>query len=200
MKMKSFLHLPRGTHDSQGETAKCVGGKRVQMLLRGFLIGLAFLTSQSLTVRANSLSLIEPDFQDGIPKEIRIYCELVGTEFDICPEILEAMAYYESQYIPDVQNGNHYGLMQINVVIHKKRIEKYGWTKEDMFDPYKNLMVAADILHELYEMYGDDNPAVLAYYAGYSSTLKTYFKTGKMCPYAEKILTHSAELERLHGK
>lgn len=200
MKMKSFLKLPRGMRKGQGEMATRIGGERMQMLLRGILIGLVFLTSQSITVMANSKSLCEPDYQDGIPNDIRTYCELVGHEFNICPELLEAMAYNESRYIPDVQNGVHYGLMQVNVQIHKKRIEKYGWTEQDMFDPYKNLMVAADFLSELFNMYGDDNPVVLAYYAGYSRTIKTYLKTGKMCPYAEMILEKSAELERLHEK
>lgn len=161
------------------------------------IIGLILLSP--IKVYANSLSLSSP-VEDGIPENIKEYCELVGAEYDICPELLESMAYNESRFMPDVKNGSHYGLMQVNVKIHEKRIEKYGWTKDDMFDAYKNLMVAGDILHELYSIYGDDNPVVLAYYSGSSASIKTYLKTGKMCKYAKTILEKSAEYERLHGK
>ena len=179
---------------------RCLGGIKwsVAVTCGGVLLIGLFLLSP-IKVYANSLSLSCP-YEDGIPENIRQYCELVGSEYDICPELLEAMAYNESRFEPDVVNGNHYGLLQINVKTHKARIEKYGWTAEDMFDPYKNLMVAGDFLHELYELYGDENPIVLAYYSGNSSAIKRYLKTGEMCSYAKEILEHSAEYERLHGK
>ena len=179
---------------------KGYGGKKwsAAVFYGGILIiGLILLSP--IKAYANSLSY-QVRFEDGIPENIREYCELVGAEYDICPELLESMAYNESRFIPNVKNGSHYGLMQVNVKTHQKRIEKYGWTEEDMFDAYKNLMVAGDFLHELYETYGDDNPVVLAYYSGSSATIKTYLKTGKMCKYAETILERSAEYERLHGK
>lgn len=179
---------------------RCLGGIKwsVAVTCGGVLLIGLFLLSP-IKVYANSLSLSCP-YEDGIPDNIRQYCELVGSEYDICPELLEAMAYNESRFEPDVVNGNHYGLLQVNVKTHKARIEKYGWTAEDMFDPYKNLMVAGDFLHELYTMYGDENPIVLAYYSGNSSAIKRYLKTGEMCSYAKKILEHSAEYERIHGK
>ena len=179
---------------------RSVGGIkwRVLVVYGGILI-IGLILISPIKVYANSLSY-QVRFEDGIPDNIREYCELVGAEYDICPELLESIAYNESRFTPDIQNGNHYGIMQVNVKIHQKRIEKYGWTKSDMFDAYKNLMVAGDILHELYEIYGDDNPVVLAYYSGYSATIKTYLKTGKMCQYAKDVLEKSAEYERLHGK
>lgn len=155
--------------------------------------------SSSISVNAKSVcSTIQYD--DGIPEEIRLYCEEIGGLFDICPELLEAMAYNESRFIPTVRNGKHYGLMQVNVKIHAPRLEKYEYTEEDMFDPYCNLMVAADYLAELYETYGDDNPIVLSVYSGNWKAVSAYKENGFLTPYVDSVLTRSANYERLHKK
>ena len=129
-----------------------------------------------------------------------IYCEIVGQEYNICPELLEAMAYNESRFIPTVTNGKCYGLLQVNIKVHADRIAKYGWTEEEMFDPYKNIMVAADYLKELYDTYGDDNPIVLSYYSGNCNDIAKYKEYGFISPYVDDVLTRSAEYERIHGK
>ena len=186
--------LQSGGIDNKGKRRN---GKR--FLVRVFLIGL-ILTSQCLTVKANSLSYQSPHYEDGIPDDLRVYFELVGAEYNICPELLEAMAYNESRFIPTVRNGRHYGLMQVNVKVHKERIEKFDFTEEDMFDPYKNLIVAADYLSELYELYGDENPIVLSIYSGNWKAVSRYKEYGFMSEYVETVLTRSAEYERIHGK
>lgn len=65
--------------------------------------------------------------------------------------------------------------MQINVKVHKQRILKYGWTEEDMLDPLKNIIVAADLLKELYDEYEDNGP-VLAIYSGNYNAVREYEK------------------------
>lgn len=166
-----------------------------------FLWGVSFslFLSSSILAKANSLSIQDPDYQDGIPKQTRVYFELVGNEYGIAPELLEAIAYRESRFIPTVKNGNHYGLMQVNVKTHSERIAKYGWTANDMLDPYKNLMVAADYLLELFEEY-EDVPLVLCIYSGNWKAVARYKEFGFMPGYCEDVLERSAEYERLHGK
>lgn len=161
--------------------------------------GISIFLTSSLNVSAQS-EHSQLDYQDGIPEEIRIICEDVGKQFNICPELLESMAYQESRFIPTVKNGNCYGLLQVNVKVHKDRIEKYGWTADDMLDPEKNITVAADLLAELYETYSDENPIVLALYSGNWKAVSRYKEYGFMCSYAEEVLTRSAEYERLHCK
>ena len=86
-------------------------------------------------------------------------------------------------------------MMQVNVEVHKERLENHGWTKEDMYTPYRNLVIAAEYLAELYEEY-EDNAVVLAMYSGNTK----FAKNGKLCRYAEKVLEKSYEYETLHGK
>ena len=128
------MHQVKGRLKSAGESFKVL----MEKVLWGIIM-FSLFSSGSFTVSASAEHYPSPDYCDGIPTEIREYCEHIGYEFDICPEILEALAYRESRFYPDVTNGNHYGLMQVNVVTHKDRIEKYGWDAADMFDPEKTL-------------------------------------------------------------
>lgn len=147
----------------------------------------------------NAYEKTDAEVSEDVPGDIKIYFELAGKAFDICPELLEAIAYHESRYTPTSKNGLCYGLMQINVNVHKNRIKSYGWTKEDMLDPLKNIVVSADLLHDLYEIYGDDG-AVLAAYSGNYKGITSCKKNGVLCDYAKDILERSYELEELHGK
>ena len=169
-----------------------------KMLLRFLITGgfsLAFLC-QHITVAAKTQ---QSQSVDEIPDAIKGYCEEVGEIYDICPELLEAIAFYESRFFPDVKNNNCWGMMQINVEIHEERIRSLGYTKEEMLDPYKNLIVAADILTELFERY-EDGPIVLMYYAGQQKAIPRYLKSGKITKYVTDILNRSETYERLHGK
>lgn len=192
------VRLPGGTPKRSGGNGqrcwrawkKCL----VILMLGGILIGIQ-------PIKAEATSLSRTSYDDGIPDEIREYCEVIGKEYEICPEILEAIAYHESRFLPEVSNKNCYGLMQVNVKVHKERIEKYDWTAKDMFDSFKNITVAADYLAELYETYGDDNPLVLMAYSGSSwKTIEKYKEYGFLTPYVDEILTRSAKYERIHGK
>ena len=165
------------------------------ILLGGLMSGL--ILNSHITVYASSQTLIS----DEIPKEIKEYCEEIGQQYDICPELLEAIAWHESRFIPDVTNRKCYGLCQVNIKVHKDRIEKLGYTSEDMLEPYPNIHVAADLLAELYATYGDDNPIVLSLYAGEGwKAVERYKEYGFMTQIVSDILEKSAEYERLHGK
>lgn len=194
-----FPRSPGGTRQKPG--GRLSGGevrkKFYDFFMGVFLIGFIF-TNQSLAAKAQGPGSQELEYE--IPSEIIEYCEIVGQEYDICPELLESMAYNESRFIPTVTNGKCYGLLQVNIKVHADRIAKYGWTEEDMFDPYKNIMVAADYLKELYDTYGDDNPIVLSYYSGNCNDIAKYKEYGFLSPYVDDVLTRSAEYERIHGK
>jgi len=184
------LKLPVGKARGKALAAKII------FLMLGIVAGVLF---QPISSEASSLkSTIQ--YEDGIPDDIRFYCEDVGEQFDICPELLEAIAYNESRFIPTVSNGKHYGLMQVNVNVHAKRIEAYGYTPDEMFEAYPNLVVAADYLAELFETYGDENPIVLSIYSGNWKAVEKYKEYGFISSYVDDILTRSAEYERLHGK
>lgn len=135
-----------------------------------------------------------------IPTDYQKIFNEIGEMKHICPEVMEAIAYHESRFMKDVKNGNCYGLMQVNVNVHSDRIQKLGYTPEDMLEAYPNIDVASDLLVELYEKHGDDNAIVLMYYAGDAKAIKRYKKNGQTTKYVEEILSRSEEYERKHGK
>ena len=163
----------------------------------GFLFGLAILC-QPITASANSLSIIPTEDETGIPENIYQDAEIIGHEFNICPELLLAIAERESRFQADAKNGSCKGLMQLNTACHKARFEEMGWSTSDWSNDYINMYVAADYLSDLFEQY-EDVGIVLGVYHGESDAVRKG-QSGKLSPYVTKILERSEELERLAGK
>ena len=91
--------------------------------------------------------------QITVPNEVKYSCEVYGLRYGICPEILEAIAWKESRFTPNVSNGSCKGLMQVNDRVHRKRMERLGVT--DIFSIDGNIAVATDYLKTLMDMNGD---------------------------------------------
>ena len=128
--------------------------------------------------------------------EVQGYCEEIGEEYCICPEMLMALIEAESRGDAYAENGGCKGLCQVSVRWNKSRMRSLGVT--DIYDEYSNILVGADYLAELFEEY-EDAAVVLMVYHGENKALSKA-ERGEISDYAEKILDRSAELERLHGK
>lgn len=193
---KKWHHLPRETHPSG-----CGGRfKRVLCVLLSWGLFFFGCSNPSITSEAKQTKATI-SYDDGIPDEYREYFDEIGAEFGLCPELLESIAYHESRFFPDVKNKSCYGLMQVNVKVHAERIKKYGYTEDDMLTAYPNIKVAADLLAELFENYGDDDPIILLLYSGAGwEAVDRYKENGFITDYVDDVLTKSAEYERIHGK
>lgn len=135
-----------------------------------------------------------------IPEEYISYFEEYGYRSNICPELLESIAFYESRFEKDVKNKDCVGIMQIDIKIHSDRISSFGYQIEDIYDPEKNIEIACDILSDFYEIYGENNYLVILSYGGRKNEILNYKKTGKLSEYASKILWLSEKYERFHNK
>ena len=185
-----------------GGTSKGVDAEKIKR--RGFifflLVGIFLLEILFRPIRVDAKGPNQSSDYE-IPSEIQEYCEEIGELYDICPELLEAIAWHESRFIPTVKNKNCYGLMQVNVKVHADRIAACGYQPDDMFDAYACIYVAADYLAELYETYGDDNPIILSLYGGGGwKAVERYKEYGFLTKYVNDILTRSATYERMHEK
>lgn len=145
-----------------------------------------FLAIWSITVEAERSQL----------EEWRNYIEIVAAEYNICPELIEAVIERESSWRPDAVNGPCTGLMQINLEYHAERMERLG--VEDLLDPYDNILVGTDFLAELFRKYEDPYAVLMLYNAGYDGLRD--WRAGKYSDYAVEVAARSAELEREHGK
>lgn len=122
---------------------------------------------------------------------------LAGEESGICPELLQAVAWKESSYREDAENGGCIGLMQVAQCWHKDRMERLGVA--DLYDPEGNMRVAADYLAELFGRFEDAGMVLMAYNG--DSSAAGYQETGEgLSAYAASVLEKAAALEREHGK
>ena len=147
-----------------------------------------------LNVHANGLSYVD----DETPVEIQFACDKYGEEYNICPELLEAICWKESRYQEDIidNTGSCYGLMQIQAKSHSKRIARLGVT--DLYDIDSNVQVGADYLAELFEKYEDAGLVLMVYHGEQGAVRKA--ESGNISSYALDVLKKSEELERIHGK
>lgn len=134
-------------------------------------------------------------------REAQIYsiCEQVGAEYGISPELLQAIAYTESRYQNNAQNGECKGLCQINFRVHAGRIARLGIS--DPWSDEAQIRLCADYIAELrdYGTYGSEISWVLDKYNGFTKA-DAYAISGQISDYANKVLNKAQSLEREHGK
>ena len=163
--------------------------KRVFQVIILFISVLFILFSYCIPVNAVEDTYIKPEYVQ--------YCEQIGAMKNIQPEFLEAFIEYESSGNPNARNGKCLGLCQVYEDVHRDRMRRLGVS--NLYDPYGNILVAADILVDLFETYGDDTALIVMMYNG-SSDAKRRAENWNFTDYANKVLNRAAELERLHGK
>lgn len=105
----------------------------------------------------------------------------------IDPAIIMAMAFQESSYNASAigDNGNSFGLCQIQPRWHQERMDKFGVT--DLLNPYQNVTVCVDYLAEQRDRYdGDMAKALTAYNQGQYKGIVTQ--------YAKDVMEKAGEL------
>lgn len=144
----------------------------------------------AITVHAEETSGIE------VPEEVREVSEELGNNYNICPEVIQAICWQESRFKSDAESGGCVGIMQVAPKWHKDRMERLGVT--DLKDIRQNMTVAVDYLSELLKDEEDMEEALMRYHG--KSKISEKLNSGKMSAYVESILTLSAELEERSGK
>lgn len=152
-------------------------------------------TTEKMTTEMVTTEYIEPvvyfdvklgwDLQDHIFRE----CEKHGIDPAIVIAMIERESDFRSRLVGD--NGNSFGLMQINKKWHIERMKKLGVT--DLFDPYQNVTVGIDYLAENYRKGGTLEWALMAYNGG-PSYARRLTAEGIVSKYAKGVLERSEEL------
>ena len=142
-------------------------------------------------------ALVPPYYEETyLNAEYVTFCEEIGEEYNICPELLMALIERESSGNPDAENGSCKGLCQVSERWHKDRMERLGVS--DIYDPEGNIRLCADYISELGAKY-EDIGLVLMVYSGKSDAVEIA-ERGELTYYAKWILDRSEELERANGK
>lgn len=118
-------------------------------------------------------------FDVPLDEKLQLHIIDEAEEHGIDPAIVMAMAYRESTYRADAigDNGNSYGLLQVQPRWHYERMQKLGCT--DLLDPYQNVTVAIDYLAEQINQYGGDLAKGLTAFnrGSYNGTVTQYAKS-----------------------
>ena len=162
--------------------------KRVQSALFAALMAFIMCSAQVKLFAESADTFVAPEYA--------AYCEEIGGAYGICPELLEAIMESESSGNPRAQNGNCKGLMQINMLYHKERMQKLGVT--DIYDARGNILLAADYLAELFRKHGDIGTVLMVYNGSRDAIGRG--KRAEYTEYASKIMKRSEQLERQHRK
>jgi len=127
-----------------------------------------------------------------VPEDIKEICEEAGAEFGFQPEWLEAICFKESGFHEDIiaANGQCKGLMQVNVVLHADKIDKYGglWINKRT-----NIYAACEVIQDYIDKGYEDLGQIMSLYHGEGNS-ENY------SDYTEKVALITAALERSNGK
>jgi hypothetical protein len=107
----------------------------------------------------NFISLDVP--MDADLQEFTYY---LSSAYDIDFTLVMAIIKQESNFDATVQNGNNYGLMQINEV--NKPLIKQNLEISDIQEPYNNIRSGLFILRKLFEKYETPERVLMAYNMG----------------------------------
>lgn len=131
----------------------------------------------------------------AIPIEVQESCEHWGTEYEICPELLEAMCWHETRCKPNLENEGCIGITQINPKYHKASMDLLGI--EDLYDYDQNIHLCAYTMRQYADEQEDVYYALMCWNSG-STKGKRLFEEGKFTSYAIEVTQESQELELLH--
>ena len=131
-----------------------------------------------------------------IPETVEKYCIKYGEEYGICPELLEAICWTESNCKENVSSsdGSCKGLMQIKPSSHRKRMSRLG--VNNIYDIESNIKVGADYLAEL--ACEDSNINIIL--ARYNGVADVESVRDNPTDYIKKVLKIAQSLERVHFK
>lgn len=127
--------------------------------------------------------------------ELQAHIISVSDAYNVDPVLVMAIIEKESTFdatrIGD--NGNSYGLMQVNVPSHPDRMAKLGVT--NLLCPYCNVLIGIDYFAELLERYGDTHMALIGYNAGPSKAYEGWFSVGRyQSDYSRAVVARAEEI------
>lgn len=117
--------------------------------------------------------------------------EIIETYYpDLDADIIKAVIYHESRFQPDAKNSKTgvIGLMQISPKWHTKRAARLGVS---LNDPYGNILVGCDILHE--QLQGHSMSYALNMFAGGYTYADSY--RNSTSPYVKAVNSICARIQ-----
>lgn len=152
------------------------------------LLALTMIAANGISARAEGIK---------VPADVVEISEDLGRQYNICPELIQAICWKESRFESEAESEGCVGIMQVSPKWHKDRMARLGIT--DLFNVRENMTAGVDYFSELIGNYEDVSIALMIY-NGDSSANDVLSGSDEVSAYADEILAISAELERENGK
>lgn len=132
-----------------------------------------------------------------LSKDLQLHIFAECEKHNIAPAIVIAMIEQESNWKLDAigDDGNSFGLMQVQKHHHKERMDRLGCT--DILDPFQNVTVGIDYLAELKEENSDLYWVLMAYNGGRAYSTSR-MDSGNYSDYAIEVVERASELEWIY--
>ena len=155
--------------------------------------------STSTSTTASAITEKHSEIQTHSYYDIPLSEDLQNYIMDICGSynvnhlIVLGMIEQESMYDPVLigDNGEAFGLMQIQPQWHQDRINRLGVT--DLFDPYQNVLVGIDYFAEMVSLGNGIDWALMAYNGGptYANNKTT---SGEISDYVTSVFDNAGSI------
>lgn len=137
-------------------------------------------------------------FDVPLEKELQDYIFDICDNYNVDPELIVSMIFYESSFrskvIGENDSGYSYGLMQIMPRWNQDRMDRLGC--QDLLDPYQNVLVGTDLIAEYIEEGRGVEWALMAYNGG-PSYANRKASEGTVSAYATRVTAYAGELCRV---
>ena len=123
-----------------------------------------------------------------LSEDLQLYIYELSERYGVPMNIIVSIAGQESSYNPSKMgdDGESYGLMQVQLKWHRERMEKFNVHEKDLMNPYANALIAVDYLAELLKK-GDLEWALMAYNGG-PDHANNMTAQGVITEYAESVI------------
>lgn len=136
-------------------------------------------------------------FDVPLEKELQDHIFDICDSYNVDPELIVSMIFYESSFrskvIGENNSGYSYGLMQIMPRWNQDRMDRLGC--QDLLDPYQNVLVGTDLISEYIKEGRGVEWALMAYNGG-PSYANRKVSEGTVSVYATRVTAYAGELCR----
>lgn len=143
------------------------------------------VTIEKETSVSDELLPFEP-YDVPLDEDLQYFLYQLSERYSIPMELILAVIGQESNYDPSKigDNGNSYGLMQIQPKWHEERMAKYNVS--DLLNPWENCLIGVDYLAECIDRFGVEY-GLIAYNAGPDDAVAMK-QIGVITEYAESVM------------
>lgn len=154
-------------------------------------------TAKVEQVYANEEKFVKSEFSPfDVPlhEELQLYIFEISESYNVPMELILAICGQESNYDPSKigDEGESYGLMQVQPKWHKERMEKFNVHEKDLLNPYANVLIGVDYLAECIDRFGIEY-GLIAYNQGPDDAVAKK-QIGVITEYAESVIYLSENL------